>query len=76
LNKYKFINTSKKRKDLMNVIKDLKGFLESEIDVIESEMKDFGNKDSTEELKVLKDKLKFLNEYIQEFENKNKEVKK
>jgi hypothetical protein len=24
----------------------------------------------------LKDKLKFLNEYIQEFENKNKEVKK
>jgi hypothetical protein len=60
----------------MRVVKDLKGFLESEIDVIEFEMKDFGNKDSTEELKVLKDKLKFLNEYIQEFENKNKEVKK
>jgi hypothetical protein len=63
----------------MKVIKDLQGFLESEIDVIESEMKDFGNEeDLAMKLKVLKDILKFLNEYIQEFENKNKnkEVKK
>jgi hypothetical protein len=48
----------------MRVIQDLKGFLESEIDVIESEMKDFGNEeDLAMKLKVLKDILKFLNEY-------------
>jgi hypothetical protein len=40
-------------------------------------MKDFGSEeDLAMKLKVLKDILKFLNEYSQEFENKNKEVKK
>jgi hypothetical protein len=63
----------------MRFVKDLQGFLESEIDVLESEMKDFGSEeDLAMKLKVLKDILKFLNEYSQEFENKNKnkEVKK
>ena len=63
----------------MRLIKDLQGFLESEIDVIESEMKDFGSEeDLAMKLKALKDILKFLSEYSLTLENKNKnkEVKK
>ncbi|MDO9305078.1 MAG: hypothetical protein Q7T77_07085 [Sulfuricurvum sp.] len=60
----------------MRALKDLMGFLESEIEIIESEIADCSNEEFSIKLKALTDIFDFISDYNLTLEYKKDEVKK